>query len=59
LSFKAFVTSATSLKRRLTPRLTLGEKTIGISFARGALVAAKWVVGKEAGLYTMFDVLGI
>jgi len=29
------------------------------TFARGALVAAKWVVGKEPGLYTMFDVLGI
>jgi 4-hydroxy-tetrahydrodipicolinate reductase len=26
-------------------------------FARGALVAAKWAVGKPAGLYTMRDVL--
>jgi 4-hydroxy-tetrahydrodipicolinate reductase len=45
---------------------TLGERlelthraTSRETFARGALVAAKWVVGKEAGLYTMFDVLGI
>jgi 4-hydroxy-tetrahydrodipicolinate reductase len=28
-------------------------------FARGALVAAEWVVGKPAGLYTMQDVLGL
>jgi len=38
----------------LTHRATSRE-----TFARGALVAAKWVVGKGAGLYTMFDVLGI
>jgi len=45
---------------------TLGERlelthraTSRETFARGALVAAKWVVGKGAGLYTMFDVLGI
>ena len=28
-------------------------------FARGALHAARWVVGKPAGLYTMRDVLGL
>ena len=28
-------------------------------FARGALRAAEWVVGKPAGLYSMQDVLGI
>jgi 4-hydroxy-tetrahydrodipicolinate reductase len=28
-------------------------------FARGALVAARWVAGRPAGLYSMFDVLGI
>ncbi|MDD4294477.1 MAG: 4-hydroxy-tetrahydrodipicolinate reductase [Candidatus Omnitrophica bacterium] len=28
-------------------------------FAKGAVVAAKWLVGKEPGLYTMEDVLGI
>lgn len=45
---------------------TLGERielthraTSRETFARGALVAAKWVAGKKAGLYTMFDVLGI
>ncbi len=45
---------------------TLGERlelthraTSRETFARGAIVAAKWVVGKEPGLYTMFDVLGI
>jgi len=45
---------------------TLGERlelthraTSRETFARGAIVAAKWVVGKEAGLYNMFDVLGI
>ncbi len=27
-------------------------------FARGALVAAKWLIGRPAGLYTMADVLG-
>ncbi len=27
-------------------------------FARGALTAALWVVGREAGLYDMADVLG-
>lgn len=45
---------------------TLGE-TVTIShtahtrdtFARGALRAAKWLVGKKAGLYSMADVLGI
>jgi 4-hydroxy-tetrahydrodipicolinate reductase len=29
------------------------------TFAKGALRAAKWVVGKPAGLYTMQDVLGL
>jgi len=45
---------------------TLGERielthraTSRETFARGALTAAKWVADKEAGLYTMFDVLGI
>ncbi len=45
---------------------TLGERlelthraTSRETFARGALVAAKWVAGKKPGLYTMFDVLGI
>jgi len=45
---------------------TLGE-TVTIShtahtrdtFARGALRAAKWLVGKKPGLYSMADVLGI
>ena len=28
-------------------------------FARGAATAAAWIVGKEHGLYSMFDVLGL
>jgi 4-hydroxy-tetrahydrodipicolinate reductase len=28
-------------------------------FARGALVAARWVAGRPAGLYSMLDVLGL
>jgi 4-hydroxy-tetrahydrodipicolinate reductase len=28
-------------------------------FARGALVAARWVAGRPAGLYSMMDVLGL
>jgi len=28
-------------------------------FARGAVRAAKWIVGKPAGLYSMHDVLGL
>ena len=28
-------------------------------FARGAVAAAKWVAGKQAGLYSMRDVLGL
>jgi 4-hydroxy-tetrahydrodipicolinate reductase len=28
-------------------------------FARGALAAARWVVGRPPGLYSMFDVLGL
>ncbi|WP_297445621.1 4-hydroxy-tetrahydrodipicolinate reductase [Desulfurobacterium sp.] len=38
----------------LTHRATSRE-----TFAKGAVVAAKWVFGRPAGLYTMFDVLGI
>ncbi|SMP10417.1 dihydrodipicolinate reductase [Desulfurobacterium pacificum] len=45
---------------------TLGERlelthraTSRETFARGAVVAAKWVAGRKPGLYTMFDVLGI
>ena len=44
---------------------TLGERlelthraTSRETFARGALVAAKWLAGKEPGLYNMFHVLG-
>jgi 4-hydroxy-tetrahydrodipicolinate reductase len=29
------------------------------NFARGALLAAKWLVRQERGLYSMKDVLGI
>jgi 4-hydroxy-tetrahydrodipicolinate reductase len=29
------------------------------TFAHGALRAAKWLVGKKPGLYSMADVLGI
>ena len=29
------------------------------TFARGALRAAQWVIGKAPGLYDMLDVLGI
>lgn len=29
------------------------------AFARGALLAARWVIGKPPGLYDMFDVLGL
>jgi len=29
------------------------------AFARGALAAARWIVGKQAGLYDMADVLGM
>jgi len=29
------------------------------NFAKGAAVAAAWLVGKENGMYTMFDVLGL
>lgn len=45
---------------------TYGEKieikhtaTSRETFAKGAILAAKWIVGKPAGLYTMFDVLQI
>jgi 4-hydroxy-tetrahydrodipicolinate reductase len=30
-----------------------------VSFARGALHAARWIVGKKPGLYSMQDVLGL
>ena len=29
------------------------------SFARGALHAARWLIGRDAGLYRMSDVLGL
>jgi len=29
------------------------------NFARGALEAAKWIVGKSPGLFDMMDVLGL
>ncbi len=29
------------------------------TFARGALRAARWIVGKQPGLYSMEDVLGL
>ena len=29
------------------------------AFARGALTAARWIVGKQAGLYSMVDVFGM
>jgi 4-hydroxy-tetrahydrodipicolinate reductase len=45
---------------------TLGERielthraTSRETFARGALIAAKWLKGKRSGLYNMFDVLEI
>ena len=28
-------------------------------FARGAVAAARWVVGRPPGLYSMMDVLGL
>jgi 4-hydroxy-tetrahydrodipicolinate reductase len=28
-------------------------------FARGAATAAAWIVGRECGIYSMFDVLGL
>ncbi|MCX7826770.1 MAG: 4-hydroxy-tetrahydrodipicolinate reductase [Verrucomicrobiae bacterium] len=41
-------------------RVELAHKaTSRETFARGALRAAKWVVGKPAGLYDMQDVLGL
>jgi 4-hydroxy-tetrahydrodipicolinate reductase len=30
-----------------------------MTFARGALRAAQWIVGRPAGLYSMQDVLGL
>jgi len=29
------------------------------TFAKGAVTAAKWLNGREPGLYSMFDVLGL
>nr|MBP7090820.1 hypothetical protein [Syntrophorhabdaceae bacterium] len=29
------------------------------NFARGAIVAAKWIVNHPAGIYSMKDVLGL
>jgi 4-hydroxy-tetrahydrodipicolinate reductase len=41
-------------------RLELTHKASGREiFARGALRAAEWIVGKPAGLYSMQDVLGL
>ncbi len=44
---------------------TLGERlelthraTSRETFAKGAVEAAKWIAGKEPGMYSMFDVLG-
>jgi 4-hydroxy-tetrahydrodipicolinate reductase len=41
-----------------TIEITHSAKTRDI-FAKGALAAAKWIAGKQAGLYTMKDVLGL
>ncbi len=39
--------------------LTLGHTAINrILFAKGAIEAARWAIGKPAGLYDMQDVLG-
>lgn len=35
------------------------EATSRDNFARGAVLAAAWLKGKDAGVYTMFDVLGL
>jgi len=43
-------------KERLELTHRAGSREI---FARGALRAAEWIVGNEAGLYSMQDVLGI
>ncbi len=41
-------------------RLELAHKASSrATFALGALRAARWVVGKPAGLYSMEDVLGL
>lgn len=40
--------------------LTLSHRALNRSvFAKGALIAAKWVVSQKPGLYTMADVLGL
>jgi 4-hydroxy-tetrahydrodipicolinate reductase len=44
----------------LGEKLTLNHTAHGRdTFALGALRAAKWLTGKEPGLYSMADVLGI
>jgi 4-hydroxy-tetrahydrodipicolinate reductase len=41
-------------------RIELGHRAESRAiFARGAIVAARWLVGKPAGRYTMSDVLGL
>lgn len=41
-------------------RIALGHAALGRDlFAEGALVAARWMVGRPAGWYTMADVLGL
>jgi 4-hydroxy-tetrahydrodipicolinate reductase len=37
----------------------LHRTTDRMTFAHGALVAARWMLGRPAGLYGMSDVLGI
>src|SRR5262249_48670013 len=46
--------TAPSERLELTHRATSRE-----IFARGALRAARWIIGKPAGLYDMQDVLGL
>jgi 4-hydroxy-tetrahydrodipicolinate reductase len=41
-------------------RLTLSHSAENrLIFARGAVKAAEWLIGKPAGRYTMQDVLGL
>jgi 4-hydroxy-tetrahydrodipicolinate reductase len=41
-------------------RLELGHRATSRQvFARGAVTAAKWVVGQKPGLYDLRDVLGL
>lgn len=46
----------TSANEKITLAHHAGTRDI---FAEGALVAARWIVGKPAGLYDMSDVLGL